>query len=300
MQTETRGFREHHVAIIGVGLIGGSIAAALRKRFPECRVTGIGRSRERLQRAQDVGLLDGFSTTIDRESCPPGSLSIVCLPVGHIAEAVREISACSSDNSLITDAGSVKSQIYSELQGDSIALRRYVGSHPIAGSEHVGFEHAQENLFVRRMCVVTPESAERSDVERVCALWRGIGSHVQIMTAAEHDRVLALTSHLPHILASVGAGCVTTELLPFTGTGFRDTTRVAAGSADLWAQILCGNRQFVTQAIQTAEHLLQRIRSAVECGDQQVLEQTLQTAAEVRRQLKHPSNADGSESTGSD
>lgn len=238
MQTLNGEFSEQSIVIIGVGLIGGSIAAAVRKRFPECKVTGIGRNPERLQHASQRGLLTNYSDQISSAFIPEGSLGIVCLPVDQIAEAVGRLVEAGCE--LVTDAGSVKASIYAGL--GNVSHERFVGSHPIAGGEQTGFESADADLFFNRLCVVTPMQSPVLKTERVAAFWKSIGMTVQQMSADEHDRILALTSHLPHITAAVTSGCVSEELLPFTGSGFRDTTRIAAGSAGLWTSILLGNR----------------------------------------------------------
>ena len=281
MQTGSRNFTEQSIVIVGVGLIGGSIAAAVRKRFPECKVIGIGRNRERLKLATERGLLTDWSDQISSATIPDGSLGIVCLPVDQIAEAVRQLA--DADCELVTDAGSVKACVYDAL--DDVSRGRFIGSHPIAGSEHTGFENSDADLFVDRMCVVTPVEATTIDTERIMAFWQSIGSTVQQMSPDEHDRVLALTSHLPHIVAAVVSGCVAAELLPFTGTGFRDTTRIAAGSASLWTSILLGNASHCVESINAAEQLLQRFREAINSGDAPTLESLLEASAQRRRTL---------------
>ena len=281
MQTGSHNFTEQSIVIVGVGLIGGSIAAAVRKRFPECKVIGIGRNRERLKLATERGLLTDWSDQISSATIPDGSLGIVCLPVDQIAEAVRQLA--DADCELVTDAGSVKACVYDAL--DDVFRGRFIGSHPIAGSENTGFENSDADLFVDRMCVVTPVNATRVDTDRIVAFWKSIGSTVQQMAPDEHDRVLALTSHLPHIVAAVMSGCVAAELLPFTGTGFRDTTRIAAGSASLWTSILLGNAGHCVESIDAAERLLQKFREAIMTGDGPTLESLLDTAAQRRRTL---------------
>ena len=281
MQTGSHNFTEQSIVIVGVGLIGGSIAAAVRKRFPECKVIGIGRNRERLKLATERGLLTDWSDQISSATIPDGSLGIVCLPVDQIAEAVRQLA--DADCELVTDAGSVKACVYDAL--DDVSRGRFIGSHPIAGSENTGFENSDADLFVDRMCVVTPVKATKVNTERIVAFWKSIGSTVQQMAPDEHDRVLALTSHLPHIVAAVMSGCVAAELSPFTGTGFRDTTRIAAGSASLWTSILLGNAGHCVESIDAAERLLQKFREAIKTGDGPTLESLLETAAQRRRTL---------------
>ena len=278
MQTGSPNFTEQSIAIVGVGLIGGSIAAAVRKRFPECKVIGIGRNQERLKLATARGLLTEWSDQISHATIPDRTLGIVCLPVDQIAGAVRQL--LDADCELVTDAGSVKASVYAAL--DDVAAGRFVGSHPIAGSEHTGFENSDADLFVNRMCVVTPVKATPIDTERIVAFWKSIGSTVQQMSPDEHDRVLALTSHLPHVVAAVMSGCVATELLPFTGTGFRDTTRIAAGSASLWTSILLGNATHCVESIDAAERLLQKFRDAITAGDALTLDSLLESSAQRR------------------
>lgn len=281
MKNGSRKYTEKSIVIVGVGLIGGSIAAAVRKRFPECRVIGIGRNPERLQAARECGLLTDSADQISSTSIPEGSLGIVCLPVDQIAAAVLQLVDAGCE--LITDAGSVKASVYAALGGHS--SRTFVGSHPIAGSEHTGFEHADADLFVNRLCVVTPMHANAIKTARIVAFWKSLGSTVQEMSPDEHDRVLALTSHLPHIIAAVMSGCVAPEQLPFTGTGFRDTTRIAAGSASLWTSILLGNAKHCVDGIDAADRLLLEFRRAITERDATKLTALLDASAERRKLL---------------
>ena len=272
---------EQTVVIVGVGLIGGSVAAAVLRRFRDCRIIGIGRNRERLRQAADAGLLSDWSDTISRKGIPHGSLGVVCLPVDQIPDAAHELLEAGCD--VVTDAGSVKGSICREMKQRQ--AHRFVGAHPIAGSEHSGFEHADPDMFLDRVCIVTPVESEPADVDRVASFWRSIGMTVYRMTPDEHDRVLALTSHLPHILASVAAGCVAPDLLPFTGTGYRDSTRIAAGSATLWRSILMDNAQHCLDSVQAAQTLLARFRTAIETNDAALLEALWEESARRRRQL---------------
>ncbi len=281
MEPEPSLTREQTVVVVGVGLIGGSVAAAAMSRLQGCRVIGIGRNRERLRRAADAGLLSDWSETISGKTIPHGSLGVVCLPVDQIPNAAHELLEAGCD--VVTDAGSVKGSICRDM--NARRARRFIGAHPIAGSEHSGFEYADPDLFADRACILTPLDSEPADVDRVAAFWRSIGMTVYRMTPDEHDRVLALTSHLPHILASVAAGCVAPELLPFTGTGYRDTTRIAAGSASLWTSILTDNARHCLDSIQAAQLLLSRFRTAIETNDAALLEAMWEESAGRRRQL---------------
>ncbi len=274
-----------HLIIIGVGLIGGSIAAAARRRWPSCRITGIGRGAERLQAAQDAGLLtDGAHSVADIDPHAE-AIVIVCLPVDLIPAAAVAAADATPDSVLITDAGSVKQSIQEGVEVSPAAAARFVGAHPIAGSEQTGFEFADSELFVDRPCIVTP-SAAAADLEQRCEeFWKSLGARVSKLSPQEHDRVLALTSHLPHLMAAVTASCVNPSDLPWAGTGFRDTTRVAAGDSVLWQQILCSNRSQVLSAVSKAENALSQLAAAIRDDDQQAVAEFLDQAARLRRAL---------------
>lgn len=274
-----------HVLIIGVGLIGGSVAAAVKRRWPACRVTGIGRRADRLQAAQDSGLLNDWATAVADVDVDSDAVVVVCLPVDLIPAAVIEVAEATAEDVLITDAGSVKQSIQDGVENSAAAVRRFVGAHPIAGSEQTGFEHADADLFVDRPCIVTPSAAGEDANRRCQAFWADLGARVSVLSPQEHDRVLAYTSHLPHLLAAVTASCLEPEDLSFAGTGFRDTTRVAAGDAVLWQQILCSNRCQVLQAIEQADSALGRLKKALQENDAPAVAEFLRQAAGLRKQL---------------
>ena len=283
---------EKHVTIVGVGLIGGSVAAALRHRFPSTTVTGIGRKEDRLKQAIQQGLLHSSHTSISQQSIAPGSLVVICLPVDQIADAIRQIAVLNDSSIAVTDVGSVKSLIYETLNGSGGSVVQYVGAHPIAGGEKTGFEHAQANLFAGRKCIITPEVACHDVLARVERFWQSIGCDVSQMSATEHDQILSLTSHLPHVLAAVSASAVGQSLLPYTGSGFRDTTRIAEGSADLWTTILLGNRENTIRAIRLARELLDQFSEAIATNNCDSLHRCLARAADIRRRLGDKNDKD--------
>ena len=288
MQSEDPEF-ERRVIIVGVGLIGGSIAAAISRRFPAAEVIGVGRNIERLEAAKQAGLLTSWTRSEDLNesllSAP--ALVVICLPVHLIAAEAKRLAAVSSDAVVITDAGSIKESICSAVSVDSPADSAFVGSHPIAGSERGGFEHAEAGLFEGRVCVVTPGTCEEK-TNRVRRFWSAIGCRVLEMSPADHDRVLALTSHLPHVMASATALAVGEENLSMTGSGFRDTTRIAAGDPDIWRGILAGNRSQVVQALLRAEEFLAEYRSALEHGNDERVYSLLSDARAIRATLRRP------------
>jgi prephenate dehydrogenase len=251
------------VAILGVGLLGGSIGLALRRRGLARHVVGIGRSLTNLQVAADRGAVSATTTSLP-QGVAEAELTIVCTPVGEIAGHVRQVAAACPAGALITDVGSIKSQIVSELDGSLPRGVRFVGSHPLAGSEKGGAGAASETLFEGRTVVVTPtERTAEADRQTLVEFWTSLGARVVIDTAQRHDQTLASTSHLPHLLASALAAATPREQLPLTATGWADTTRIAAGDPELWQQILLGNRQPVLEALSRFELLLSEMKAAI-------------------------------------
>jgi prephenate dehydrogenase len=187
---------------------------------------------------------------------------------------------------LLTDAGSTKAGIVARLEGhlpDGVA---FVGSHPLAGSEKRGPEHADASLFEGRLTVVTPgPRTDPAAVERTAAFWQALGSRVRLMDPEEHDQALALTSHLPHLLAAALAGILPDECRDLTASGFRDTTRVAAGDPALWTAIFAQNRGAVLQALELLTGRVEAFRAALEAGDGTTLNTLLAQAKKVRDAL---------------
>jgi prephenate dehydrogenase len=257
------------VAIIGVGLIGGSIGLALRERKLARRVIGIGRRRESLEKALARGCVDEVTTSI-AEGAKQASLIVVCSPVESIAQHVREAAQHCPEGCVITDAGSTKAGLVADaesaLAGRSARLL-FVGSHPIAGSERNGPEAATADLFEGRVAVVTPtDRSDNSAISAVEEFWESLGSRVMRMAPEEHDAILARTSHLPHLVASALAATTpgNGETPPLTGTGWADTTRIAAGDPELWRQILLANRGATLNALTDFENVLKSWRLALE------------------------------------
>jgi prephenate dehydrogenase len=267
------------VAIIGVGLIGGSIGLALRGRKLARQIVGIGRSQASLDKAIARGCIAEATTNL-AEGVQQAELVVVCSPVELIAQHVRDAARHCPPGCLITDAGSTKAQIVDDAEA-ALAARfpgglPYVGSHPLAGSEKNGATAAAADLFADRIVVVTPTSASSAAaVVEIEAFWQSLGARVVQMSPAEHDAVLAHTSHLPHLLASALAAATPEELLPLTAAGWQDTTRIAAGEAELWRQIFLATRACTLKALADFETVLARLRSALEAADGPLLAELL-------------------------
>ncbi|MBC8116862.1 MAG: prephenate dehydrogenase/arogenate dehydrogenase family protein [Candidatus Saccharimonas sp.] len=281
---------EEIVAIVGIGLIGGSLAAALRQRKVARRVIGVGRDASRLEAARKAGLIDEGSTDL-AEVARRANLIVFCTPVERVAEGVRAALAGLSSHSvlstqysalLITDAGSVKGPICSELAD----IPNFIGAHPIAGSHRQGFEAADANLFEGKVCVLTPPAnADADRIQRLEQFWQSVGMKTVAMTPDDHDRALAMTSHLPHVVASSLSATLSPENHSLTGTGFRDTTRVAAGDPALWSGILLNNVSHVVAGIEDVQHRLESFRTALKLGNADVLKQLLEEGRTSRDAL---------------
>jgi prephenate dehydrogenase len=275
----------NRVAVIGVGLIGGSIGLALRSRGLAAQVVGIGRSEDRLRIALQRGAISHLTTDLE-QGVADADLVIVCTPVAHVVPYVRRISRVCPTGTLITDAGSTKGEICRTLAEDPTTRGRFVGSHPMAGSEKSGPEFAEADLFEGSITVITPDDeTPQQHATGIESLWTAVGSRVVRMTADQHDQMVGMVSHLPHLLASVLAAGTPPETLLLAAGGWRDTTRVASGDVDLWLQILTGNRGHVLQALDSFEKVLSEFRTALERNDAATITRILTLGKQNRDSL---------------
>jgi prephenate dehydrogenase len=245
-------------------------------------VIGIGRRPESLRKA--VAAKAVHQTTQDlAEGVRNAELIVVCTPVDSIAGHVYEAAGACPEGALLTDAGSTKASIARRLERVLPRTVGFVGSHPLAGSEKTGCEHARADLFDGRTVVVTPTLASsKQDVHRATELWTSLGAKVFSMAPSAHDFALAFTSHLPHVIASALSRATLPKQLSLTAGGWRDCTRIAAGDAELWTQILLDNRDNVLKSLDKFETMLAGLRSAIEQGDRRRLEQLLNSAKQIR------------------
>ncbi len=270
------------VAIVGVGLIGASIGLALRERGLAKHVIGIGRNADSLRRTRDAGAVSETTTSLT-EGVSQAQLVIVCTPVDLIVEHVTLSAAACPPDALITDAGSTKAQIVKQLKSSLPNGVAFVGSHPLAGSEKTGAEHARADLFDGRVVVVTPTKKTSEDnAQRTADVWSALGASVMFMSPAAHDKAVAATSHLPHVLASALARITMPPDMPLTAGGWRDTTRIAGGDGELWTQILGQNRDNVLSALSRFEKSIAAFRSALEKDNPRQLTKLLTEAKRIR------------------
>ena len=274
------------VATVGLGLIGGSVGLALRKWRPAVKVVGIGRDRKRLKMAKDRGAVTSWTTDM-AEGLAEADLVVVCTPVGRIVEDVRRAAEHCRPGTLITDAGSTKESIVKALDEGLPRDCRFLGSHPIAGSEKSGIEHARAKLFKNRPAIITPTDNTRAeDIDRLRAFWEGLRAKVYELSPAEHDEILACTSHVPHAVAAALVAAIPERFLRYAGTGLASTTRIARGDAGVWKPILVENRANVVKALERFETQLAALRATIEQGDGEETERILGLAQQRARDLK--------------
>ncbi len=271
------------LAVVGIGLLGASVALAARRRGVAGHVLGIDRDPDAVEFCRRRGGLDESST--DLLAAAAADFVVFCTPVDQIADQVLRLAPHCHPGTLLTDVGSTKSAIVAVADRLPSGVV-FVGSHPLAGSEKQGPAHAHADLFQGRLVVVTPgaRSDERA-VSCVCAFWEALGAICRRMSADEHDHALAITSHLPHVVASALAGTLPPEFAALTATGFRDTTRLAASGPDLWTAILLSNRAEVLAALARYGEQLERFRAALDAKDPESLRRLLAAGKAAREAL---------------
>ena len=276
------------IVIFGVGLIGGSFALALRKAKAVDCVVGFGRSVQPLIHAQQLGVIDRIGKDVAAE-VGDADLVLLATPVGQMAELMKRIAPHLATQTIVTDGGSTKSDVvreaYAQL-GDKVA--QFVPAHPIAGAELSGPLAARSDLFQWKKVVLTPlpeNSAE--SVARVRHAWELCGAMVSELTPAQHDEVFAVVSHLPHLLSfalvyDIAQRDNREQLMSFAASGFRDFTRIAASSPEMWRDICMANRVALLNELQIYIAELNGISDALAAGDAEKLEQTFHAARDLR------------------
>lgn len=268
--------------VVGVGLIGGSVAAAAKERGIAGRVLGTGRNLKRLQQAVEAGLIDEAVPDL-AEAAGASDMILFCTPVDRIVSGVRQAAPYCRAGTLISDAGSVKASICRSLCAGLPEGVSFVGGHPLAGSEKNGFEFADASLFDKRLCVVTPLPETSTEaVTRLTEFWQRLGSRVLRMSPEEHDAALAVVSHLPHAVAAALARTPSPVERGLAATGFQDTTRIAAGSPEVWTAILLENAEAVIRGIDGFSEHLAEFRQSLVARDAAALKKLLEVAKRDR------------------
>ncbi len=273
------------LTVVGVGLIGGSLAAAVKERGLATRVIGVGRNVSKLAGAVDRGLLDEVTSDLTW-AARQSDLIVFCTPVDRVVAGVREAAVACRCGTLITDAGSTKAEICEALETGLPPGVEFIGSHPLAGSEKSGYEYSNPQLFANRVCVLTPhERTSPAGLQKLRSFWTSLEARLIEMPARAHDRAVAETSHFPHVAASVLAATLAPEHQQLAARGFRDTTRIAAGDADLWTSILLDNAEEVGRSLDKFAGILDQYRGALSRRDAVAIKQLWEHAKQIRDQL---------------
>jgi len=277
------------IAILGVGLIGGSLAMVCKQKGLAKQIVGYGRRPENLKKAVKLGVIDRFFQDL-RETVQGADLIVLATPVGQFEALAREMASALSKEAIVTDVGSVKGSLVTRLERLLPNGNRFVGAHPIAGKEKAGVEAASATLFVGAQCILTPtERTNPSALESVKALWEATGSKLVLMDPVQHDQILAAVSHLPHLVAYALVNTVLEtkiqgqEVVSFSAGGFRDFTRIAASSSEMWRDICLLNRDPILGMIEAYEKAITRLKQLIRQGDGKGLEAEFERAKKARR-----------------
>ncbi|HUJ08416.1 MAG TPA: prephenate dehydrogenase/arogenate dehydrogenase family protein [Verrucomicrobiae bacterium] len=284
------------LSILGPGLLGGSIGLAARQRKVAERVAIWARRPEAADEAYKVGAADEASTDLAK-TVADADLVVLATPIGAMRGLVEKIRFGLRDGCVVTDVGSVKYPIVVSLSealaGPSrsgASKARFVGSHPMAGSEQAGIEAARRDLFDNAVCIVTPtEGTDKAALQIVHDFWKALGCSVKTLAPAEHDEIVARISHLPHVVAAAVINVVCNDgehPLNFVGPGFKDFTRIASGPFEMWTEICLENREEIGRALDQLIEELGKVRAAVANGDAVELRTMLKRAKHFRDELR--------------
>lgn len=281
----------HKVAIIGLGLLGGSIGLALRERAPSVETTGFDANPHVRDVAGERKLVGTVCDT-PAEAVDNADLVVLCVPVGAMQEAAASIAETLSDGAIVSDVGSSK-QTVTEALAAALPGHTIIPAHPVAGTEQSGPEAGFPTLFVNRWCILTPPPG--TDAEAVDALsnfWAGLGAKVEIMDAEHHDLVLAVTSHIPHLIAFTIVGTASdleevtrSEVIKYSAGGFRDFTRIAASDPVMWRDVFLSNKGAVLEMLGRFTEDLTALQRAIRSGDGDTLHDLFSRTRAIRRQV---------------
>jgi prephenate dehydrogenase len=283
-------------AIIGVGLIGGSLGMILKRHALADSVVGVGRRVENLKTAVELGAIDRYVSNA-KDGLRDADLVVLATPVDTYERHLKEWGSCLSPGTIVSDVGSVKGALVEQAERLLPDGVRFVGAHPIAGKEKTGVAAGSVTLFKGARCILTP--TKRTDpqaLRAIRAMWETAGATVLTMDPMLHDKVLGAVSHLPHIAAFALINALTEvqqttpelDLLAYSGGGLRDTTRIAASSPEMWRDIFLWNRDNLVAQIEVYERHLQQLKRLIKAGDGPAIEQELARAKKVRELLNRP------------
>lgn len=277
------------VAVLGVGLIGASFGLALKKKNLCKHITGCGRKEHNLKHAQEMGIIDSFELD-PAQACADADLVLFSMPVGAFTKTARAISGSLKKDVVVTDVGSIKGKLVAEMESLMPDGVSFVAGHPIAGSDKSGIDTASADLFEGSRYIMTPTSkTDRNALKKIAELWYQLGSQITILTPEEHDKIYAAVSHMPHMLAYALVNTVAEinpSYLEFSGQGFKDTTRIALSSPELWRDICIMNRENLIELLQHLRKNIDGLEGYLKEADPDALEQAFKKARMLRGNVK--------------
>jgi prephenate dehydrogenase len=274
-----------NISVVGLGLLGGSIALAARQRLPGTRVVGYSHRASTRTRARGLGIGTEIANDLG-DAIRNADRVILATPIFTFEQYFGEISASIPAGCIVTDVGSTKVMPHRWAEAQLATRAHYVGSHPVAGSEQRGVEFARDDLFYQARCILTiTQASHRSAVKSLRTFWSALGCSVDVMDPEAHDRVFANISHVPHVLAAGLVNASDDADMRFAGKGFLDSTRIASGPATIWTDVLLANGENIAGGIDRIIAELSRLRTAVSNSDRQEIERLLDTARKKRAAL---------------
>ena len=277
------------VALIGLGLIAGSMALAMRRKGLAAEIVGHARSAETRRVATEIGLVDRVCETA-AEAATGADLVVLCVPIGAMEAVAREIAPVLKPGATVSDVGSVKRAVIDAVAPHLPAGVHFIPGHPLAGTEHSGPYSGFATLFDNRWCILTPEGADPAATARLTALWQGIGANVDEMDAAHHDLVLAVVSHTPHLIAYTMVGVAdhlrrvsNAEVIKYSASGFRDFTRIAASDPTMWRDVFLTNKDATLDILGRFTEELFALQRAIRMGDGEMLHAYFTRTRAIRR-----------------
>jgi cyclohexadieny/prephenate dehydrogenase len=278
------------VALIGIGLVNGSLALVMRREKLADEIVACARTERTLAKARELGLADR-TTTAPLEAVEGADLVVIGTPPASAGPVARAMAPGLAENAIVTDVGSIKAKIIRDVVPRLPARSRFVAGHPVAGTEHSGPEAAFDTLFENRHCILTPiEDTDPEAVAVVAGMWRAAGMRVETMTPEHHDRVLAITSHLPHLIAYCIVGTVAdleehlqSEVLRYAAGGFTDFTRIAGSDPVMWRDVFLHNREAVLEMLGRFSEDLAALQRAIRWGEGDKLQDLFTRTRAIRR-----------------
>ncbi len=288
-------FEFNVLAVVGVGLLGGSVALGLRERACVGQIIGFGRREQSLATARELGVIDRYTLDLD-DAVRDADLVVVAAPARAACDIIRRMGPMVKPDAVVTDVVSTKTDVVESAAESWPVPVRFVGSHPIAGSHLKGASYSRPDLFEGAVTVVTPDrTTDVAALETVTAIWQRLGSRVINLTPTDHDSALAITSHLPHMVAcamALAVGESEIDPIPLAGRGLADTTRVAAGDPEMWRDICLTNRTELIRALGVYDRIMSRLRLSIETCDEIALEKMFQLARDMRCKIGETADGD--------